>query len=271
MRFDVRHETTYRYSAPVRLGDHVLRMTPRAEGVQALSHDVQVIPAPTSRQEACDSWGNPILRLGFSGETHLLQITSRFTCDVPLAPPPPAGLLPLPWTPLPGMETWLGTGEDPTVVAYAGALAREAGGDVVRFLDRLTQDLYTRTDRQIRIEGHAQSAAETLASATGACRDLSVLFMAACRSQGLPARFASGYQARAEAVDGRRHLHAWPEVWLPGAGWTGYDPTHGTITTDGHVALAVAPSQADTMPVEGGFWANGVTSTLTYDLRVRAI
>ena len=82
-----------------------------------------------------------------------------------------------------------------------------------------------------------------------------MLFLAACRSLGLPARFVSGYQAHAETPDGRRHLHAWAQARLPGLGWRGYDPTHGLAVADGHVALCAAPEQGATMPVEGGYWA----------------
>ena len=78
-------------------------------------------------------------------------------------------------------------------------------------------------------------------------------------------------QARAEAVDGRRHLHAWPEALLPGAGWRGWDPTHGVRVTDGHVVLCAAPTQAETMTVSGGFWGpSGVRSTLSFTLEIEA-
>ena len=90
----------------------------------------------------------------------------------------------------------------------------------------------------------------------------------ACRSLGIAARFDSGYQAQADTPDGRRHLHAWPEVFLPGLGWRGFDPTHGIAVTDGHVALCAAPDQADTMPVEGGFYGEGITATLDYRVEI---
>src|ERR1019366_3681614 len=105
------------------------------------------------------------------------------------------------------------------------------------FLDRLSQTLFTRLERGIRVEGAAQAPAHTLAIGRGACRDVTVLFMAACRSLGIAARFVSGYHAKADTPDGQRHMHAWPEVFLPGLGWRGFDPTHGIAVTDGHVAL----------------------------------
>jgi transglutaminase-like putative cysteine protease len=156
------------------------------------------------------------------------------------------------------------------VGAFAAELAARSDGDALVFLDRLNRELFSRTERKIRNAGYAQDPEETLATAKGACRDLALLFMAAARSQGLAARFASGYQARSETPDGKRHLHAWPEVFLPGAGWRGYDPTHGCAVTDGHVALCAGPDQLSTMPVEGGFFGDGVSSTITFELAIDA-
>lgn len=269
MRFSVRHETVYRYSAPVRLGDHLLRLTPKPEYIGALTHEIEIEPAPVWRKEETDGFGTPVTRLGFDGETTALRILSRFEGETREGPATPPDLPPLPWKDAP-MAAYLGGGEATSVRAFAQGLAAESGGQVEPFLQHLTRTLHARTDRHIRPDGHAQEAAQTLASGRGACRDLAVLFMAACRSLGLPARFASGYQAFSDAADGRRHLHAWPEVWLPGSGWRGYDPTHGTPVSDGHVALATAPDQAATMPVEGGFWGDGVTSTLDYRLEIKA-
>ncbi|MCC0030467.1 MAG: transglutaminase family protein [Brucellaceae bacterium] len=269
MRFSVRHETVYLYSAPVRLGDHLLRLTPQPHSIGALSHAIETDPAPAWRRDEVDGYGTPVTRLGFAGETTLLRIVSRFegetqarTADFPDMPD-------LPWREVP-MAAWLGSGEAPSVEAFARDIAAESGWQAGPFLDRLAAALFERTDRHIRPGGNARDAAETLRLGSGACRDLTILFMAACRSLGIPARFVSGYQAYPDVDDGRRHMHAWPEAWLPGAGWRGYDPTHGTAVTDTHVALAAAPDQAATMPVEGGFWGTGVTSTLDYRVEIDA-
>lgn len=72
------------------------------------------------------------------------------------------------------------------------------------------------------------------------------------------------------AADGLRHLHAWAEVFLPGLGWRGLDPTHGLAVSDGHVAIGADPDQRATMPVRGGFYGTGVTSTLAYDVCIEA-
>ena len=89
-----------------------------------------------------------------------------------------------------------------------------------------------------------------------------------CRAQGLAARFVSGYQDRSAMETERRYLHAWPEVYLPGAGWYGYDPTRGRPAADGHVPLAAAPRPDGTMPVEGSYWGSA-RSRLEFDLVIR--
>jgi transglutaminase-like putative cysteine protease len=272
MRFSVCHETLYRYSMPVGLGSHVLRLNPRADGARILAGSLTVDPAPATRHEQTDRFGNRVTQVSFTGVSDHLRIESCFDIDI-LSPAPlrDPGLPPLPWSS--GSPDELAAyrpagAPDAAVQTFAAALAAETGGAALSLLDRLSRALFTRMARHIRIEGVAQAPAHTLAIGSGACRDLTVLFMAACRSLGIAARFVSGYQAQADTPDGQRHLHAWPEVFLPGLGWRGFDPTHGIAVTDGHVALCAAPDQAATMPVEGGFFGNGVTATLEYRVQI---
>ena len=272
MRFSVRHATVYRYSKPVRLGAHRLRMSPRGQNVSLHFQDIHVSPDPAARRDGLDPYGNPVTELEFGDATELLAFESAFELDT-IAPPPvsAANLPPLPWPRGTGDATFLpAAAPDAAVADFADGLVRATDWEAAEFIDLLNETLFTRTDRHIRPEGAAQAAGVTLRTARGACRDLTVLFMEAARTQGIPARFVSGYQARAESVDGQRHLHAWPEVFLPGHGWQGYDPTHGMPVTDGHVALSAAPDQAETMPVEGGFYGDNVTSKLEYEVEIYA-
>jgi transglutaminase-like putative cysteine protease len=271
MRFSIRHETHYRYSAPVAFAEHVLRLTPRADNAIVQARVLTVDPEPRRRQELTDRYGNTLTRLEFEGLSGHLRIESRFDIETraTAAPAHPTPSLPWPAGPPQEIADYLPAGEQhESVRAFAAGLASESAGEVRDFLERLNGALFARMNRHIRPSGAAQSPEHTLASAKGACRDIATLFIAACRSQGVAARFVSGYQAYAETPDGRRHLHAWPEVFLPGAGWVGFDPTHGLPVTDGHVALCMAPDQAATMPVDGGFYGTGVTSTLDYDVRI---
>jgi transglutaminase-like putative cysteine protease len=274
MRFAVRHETLYRYSVPVVLASHVLRLTPRS-GYQIQFRSLTVWPEPVGLHEEEDAYGNRITRVTFSEQaTQELRIESRFELETSPPPLTPELSRPLPWSVLSADDLGVyGRGDaslDPTVIVFARAVAAEVGQRPVAFLDHLCRTIHARADKQIRTSGDAQAAAQTLASWQGACRDFTVLFLAAARSMGIPARFCSGYQSAADTPDGRRYLHAWPEVFVPGAGWRGWDPTHGVAAGEGHVALCAAPHQADTMPVVGGFSFAGssVTSTLDFDLRI---
>ncbi len=274
MRFSVRHETLYQYSVPVVLAPHLLRLTPRAEHL-IRSRTLVVRPEPLERHEEYDAYGNQVARLTFSNQaTQELSIESRFELET-LPPRPASGTSErLPWPRPPAGELAVyrpgDASVDPAVRAFAWEMAAEVGHQPLAFLDHLCRTIHARADKQIRTAGDAQASADTLASWQGACRDFTVLFLEAARSLGMPARFCSGYQAAAETPDGRRYLHAWPEVFLPGLGWRGWDPTHGVPAGEGHVALCAAPDQAETMPVVGGFYFSGssLTSTLDFDLRI---
>jgi transglutaminase-like putative cysteine protease len=262
MRFFVTHESHYRYDVPVELGPHVLRLTPRPAGVILRSRALTVRPRPVETAEVLDARGNAVTRVTFAGSSQELFVASVFEVDTLDARsvdlPVPADLSPY----LANPE------DDPAVRAFAADVAARSSGPR-DFLRALTGAVFTMMDRQIRHEGAARSAAETLALRAGACRDLTVLFLAACRSRRLPARFVSGYQAQAQTPDGQRHLHAWAEALVPGAGWSAWDPMHGVEVTTGHVALCAAPTQIETMPIEGGYTFIGATLNSTLDFSVR--
>ena len=156
---------------------------------------------------------------------------------------------------------------DDAVTAFAAEMSLAVDRDTLRFVDRLNRELFADFNHIHRETGEPQSPATTLQTRLGACRDLAVLFVDCCRAEGLAARFASGYQ-KGNLQAEQRHLHAWPEVYLPGAGWRGFDPTHGEVIADTHVTVAAAANSKDTMPVSGVFTGQGASSTLHYDLRI---
>jgi transglutaminase-like putative cysteine protease len=270
--FHVQHESSYRYDVPVQLGPHTLRLTPRPGAIQIRSRRLSVEPEPSAWSDVLDSFGNPITTLGFSGSTQSLRIESSFELETSALPNvcPLIDRLPLPPTAQTALSPFLFAATHPDVRAFSEQLSADVRHEPVAFLDHLTHTLYDRIDRHIRPSGNAREAHETLALGSGACRDLTVLFLEVCRSRGLAARFVSGYQAQAQTPDGQRHLHAWAEVFLPGVGWRGWDPTHDARVSDGHVALCAAPHQTATMPIEGGFVFQGpaVSSTLDHSVRI---
>jgi len=276
MRFVASHQTRYRYSVPVVLGSHVLRLNPRADH-RLESRSLIVWPQPFALREEVDAFGNLVTRADFHAvPTRELAIDSRFELETSSpAAPSQSSLAPLPllpWPPLPFGDLWpYGAGAapvEPTVAEFARGVAQSAGYQPLAFLEALCKGIHARSDRHIRPTGDAQRAAETLSTWRGACRDLTVLYLAAVRSLGMAGRFCSGYQAAADTPDGQRYLHAWPEVFVPGVGWRGFDPTHGIAVGDGHVALCAAPEQAGTMPMVGGYSFVGATVTSTLEFSV---
>ncbi len=273
MLFAVRHATRYRYSLPIVPAPHVLRLTPRPEH-SLLSRTLVIRPEPLEVRSEVDAYGNLGTRVVFpEATTEELVIESSFEVDTtPLAATTASVLRTPPAADVLASYHGSGARSDEGVAAFARALRVEVGGQDLRpFLDHLCRTVHARADKHVRPTGEAQSAAETLATWRGACRDFTVLFIDVVRSLGMAARFCSGYQAKAETPDGRSYLHAWPEVFVPSVGWRGWDPTHGIPVTDGHVALCAAPAQADTMPVVGSYSFSGssLTSTLDFDLRIR--
>jgi transglutaminase-like putative cysteine protease len=274
LRFRIQHETHYRYSAPVVFAPHVLRLNPRAQSVELLSRALIVHPQPAELFDFDDAFGNRVSRVTFqSSPSDALRVESRLELETFVAPDAGSddGLPALPW-PAPvgdGLDVYRYEADgDASVRDFAGTVAAGAGRRPLAFLEALNASLFESMTAHVRHEGAAQRAGTTLATRRGACRDITVLFLAACRSQGIPARFVSGYHARTQTRDGQRYLHAWAEAFVPGRGWSGWDPTHGLRAADGHVALCAAPEQADTMPVEGGFYGNAQTSTLDWSLRI---
>jgi transglutaminase-like putative cysteine protease len=273
MRFQVHHVTTYRYSRPVRLGPHWLRLCPRCDGgTELLRHELDIQPLPAGRSDAVDTEGNLVTRVWFMGEAACLTIASRFEVRTLRTDPYDYLAEPMPWDALyaPGLQRrltpWINQETvAPSVLELAGELRKDRK-DAREFVHGLNERLYRLIDRDIRDTGQAHAPEETLRRGRGACRDLAVLFTAVCRSQGLAARFVSGYQ-KGRGGRPRRYMHAWPEVYLPGGGWRGFDPTHGLAVADQHVAVAAAACPGDAAPIDGSFHGDA-QSTLQAEVRI---
>jgi len=120
-------------------------------------------------------------------------------------------------------------------------------------LERLGTRIHEAFTYGVREEPGVQTAEQTLARRTGSCRDFAVLFMEAARRLGLAARFVSGYLHAPPSTADFGATHAWAEVYLPGAGWKGFDPTIGKIAGTDHIAVAVARLPESVPPIEGSF------------------
>lgn len=278
MKISVRHETVYTYSKPVWLQPHIVRMQPRLDGTLRLaSQELQIEPEPERLSHCLDAEGNSVAHAWFTGNTDRLSVTSAFKVEM-LRDNPFDFLLSSAAQELPvrygdGVEAVLAgylarQYEDTAVVEFARDIVAEADSRTLDFLAALNRHIHAHCPRIIREQGPPHPPEVTLTLRTGSCRDVAVLFMEACRAVGLAARFVSGYQKGDPDRQARRYMHAWAEVYLPGGGWRGYDPTHGTAVADQHVAVAATRQSRDAAPIEGAFQGTDVTSKMEAHVKI---
>lgn len=278
MYFAIRHTTCFTYDRPVFLEPHTLRLRPRCDGVQRLSRfALQVWPQPAGSSQCLELDGNAAVRLWFEGEHPSLILTAESEVETAARNPfdfflDPAALQ-LPLCCDYSLALLLAPYRTPSnpegeVADLARRIAREAGDRTLPFLSALNTHLHQNCAQIFRADGDPLPPERTLYLRQGACRDLAVLFMEACRCVGIPARFVSGYQAEAPEEE-RRDLHAWAEVYLPGAGWRGCDPTQGLSVTDRHVALAAGPTHEQARPTEGTFRGTGTASRMEAQISIQ--
>jgi transglutaminase-like putative cysteine protease len=285
VRYHVSHTTHYLYPHPVKLGAHTVRLRPRSDGSQHLQRFAIVVsPEPDKQSELLDIEGNTCLRLWFPNE-ELKELRIYTQAEVETVRNNPFDYLSEPWAinaPIdypqaiaahlaPYRKPSLAAMFSPAVVDWAQTLLHDVQGNVGLFLSRLTQAIYEEFQYFHRPEGDPQPAGVTMSQKSGSCRDFAVLFVEACQAVGLAARFVSGYQEGDEEQQSRE-LHAWPEVYLPGGGWRGFDPTHGLAVSDRHIALAAAAHPQNAAPVAGtlqtGYFGQ---STLKYQIQIQRL
>ena len=268
----VRHKTTYRYTEPVRFGEHRLMSRPRDSHDLRLLETTLVITPPASKMRWLhDVFGNSIAIASFTERAAELVFESSFRAQhYPVAPQtimvePFAATLPFSYSAEDAAD--LGrTNErhysDPEhkVDAWAkGMLKRTPGGktlDVLMAMATSIKEQFTYAARDL--EG-VQSPVETLTLGSGSCRDFAVFMMEAVRSLGLAARFVSGYLYDEKLIDapggmlGGGATHAWLQVFLPGAGWVEYDPTNAIAGGSNLIRVAVTSNAAQAVPLAGSY------------------
>ena len=292
MLFHIKHATRYRYSRPVFCEPLTIRLRPREDVAQRLRrYNVWIDPEPAGMSHFVDVDGHTATQIWFDKLLTSLSIVVSSTVEtlrtnpfdflldpvalkLPMAYPAPVHHGLLPYLELSPPEDKSGdsccgaTARDPLFAETLDTLLRITGTQTVPFLMELTNWIHSSFDRITRDDGPALHPAETLRTRRGSCRDLTVLFNELCREVGLASRFVSGYHER-EGLDGRRHLHAWSEVYLPGAGWRGYDPMAGLAVADRHVALASGAEPILAAPTSGTFRGTGATSEMETQLVIR--
>lgn len=262
MLYQIHHHTQYHYHQAVLLKPQILRLRPRSDGWQSLQNfALTVNPQPGGISAINDLDGNCLQRLWFSEPTEQFSLTVDSLVETHIDNPfnfllePWALQLPFDYpTSLyrqlqPYWQSY-SIHPDPTAISLGQEIAHDSQRNPLLFLSSLTQRLYENCNYTVREQGQPWEAGITWQSKLGSCRDLTVLFMEVCRSVGLASRFVSGYQEGDQDI-ADWELHAWAEVYLPGGGWRGYDPTHGLAVSDRHIALVASAVPAYCAPVSG--------------------
>ena len=242
---------------------------------------MEVTPSPAGRSDMLDADDNVVTQLWFDGlHDHLeVIISSRVEtfCINPYnglldngadrLPYPVTGKKNLSLHPYMYWASALAPKDFEAVDLLAKCVLIKSDYYTLNFLSALTMELFDSIEKTVRHEPGIQDPSHTLDSKQGACRDLAVIFMAACNCVGIPARFVSGYQ-EGDPDEPYGDLHAWTEVYLPGMGWRGFDPTHGLAVADRHIAVASSALPQNTSPLVGSFRGTGACSTLKHTITI---
>jgi transglutaminase-like putative cysteine protease len=264
-RLKILHRTYYNFRGAVQLQPHRLLLRPReGAGLHIELSSLDITPAAQIRWHR-DAYDNSVAVATFASLTSQLAIVSEcivqqfdetpldflvadFAVNYPFAYDAESAEVLRPY--LRGRPQ----SDDPVLAAWVQQYW-QPGQPIQTYglLDRLCAGIHGALTYQMREQPGVQPAVETLGRGIGSCRDFANLFMEAARFLGLAARFVSGYLNAPFADGSSGSTHAWAEVYLPGAGWKGFDPTTGEIAGSRHIAVAVAHLPEVVSPVSGAF------------------
>ncbi|HYI04559.1 MAG TPA: transglutaminase family protein, partial [Reyranella sp.] len=283
------HRTTYTYDRLVALGPQVVRLRPAPHSRTAiLSYSLRIEPKQHFINWQQDPQGNHLARLVFPEKTDRFEVVVDLVADMTVINPfdfflePDAEQWPFAYDPSLAAEIAPFRKVEPPGPLLSAWLAKvdRSKQRTVDFIVGLNARLQKDIGYIVRLEPGVQSCEETLGLAKGSCRDSGWLLVTILRHLGFAARFASGYliqlmpdEKPLDGPEGPTHdftdLHAWCEIYLPGAGWIGLDPTSGLLTGEGHIPLACTPEPSSAAPIEGAVEESEVA--FSYDMKVARV
>ena len=262
MKLGLRYQTTYRYEEPVGFSPHDVRLFPRSDRFSRVRRlDFTTAPKATVRYSR-DVFENTVASCYFPERSKQLELRLAINLDLDEKDPfhfileSSAVELPFEYNAVTS-KLLVAYRERQTkdrlvVPGWEPPTARKRR-DTVKTLVELNRALHECIGYERREEGAARSPAETLRFGRGACRDVTVLLAEMLRQMGLAARLTSGYlrESDSEVRHAEGSLHAWTEVYLPGAGWVGLDATNGVFCNHNFIGAAVGLTPADITPISG--------------------
>lgn len=271
LKIVISHKTKYKYDRSVKLSPHIFRLRPAPHSRTPIeSYSLKITPENHFFNWQQDPFGNYLARVVFPDKTEELTVDVEIIADLKTINPfdffveESAEEFPFEYNETIKKELlpYLEVTEKGDLLTDFIKTVDITPRKTIYFLIDINRKIYEYLSYNIRMEPGVQSCEETLKSKTGSCRDYAWLFVQALRHLGFGARFVSGYivqlKSDEKSLDGPSgpeedftDLHAWAEVYLPGAGWIGFDATSGLLAGEGHIPLACTPSFESAAPVFG--------------------
>jgi len=278
----VRHVTVYRYSEPVKFGEHRMMFRPReSHDLRLLNSSLEITPGPARLRWLHDAFDNSVAVATFNGPATELRFEStvaleHFENTLPEYPIEDyARTYPFRYSDeeFPNLARAL-RNQHPSecLTRWAcGHLDPSGSTETMSILRSMTRGIRQDFNYRRRTEKGVQTPSETIETRGGSCRDFAMLMIEAARSLGLAARFVSGYifvpDANPGGTNGAGSTHAWMQAYLPGAGWIDFDPTNSIVGNRNLIRVALAWDQRQALPLSGTY-TGAASSFLGMDVSV---